>query len=316
MRIAVLGLGLIGGSFARRLVAGDPDRTAAGHDVTGWDPDPRTRELAAAAGIPIAEPGPADLTVVAAPTAAVAAVLGELSTADCPIVTDVTSVKAPVLAAARAAGLAGRYVGGHPMAGTEHAGFAASDPELLAGAAWVLCLEPDTDLAAWLAVAAVVTGLGCRVVPATAAAHDDAQARISGLPHLLASALAVAGAAGGPLAATLAAGSFRDGSRVAGSRPELVAGLCDGNRDALAGVLTETLDRLTEARDALRSGGTVTPLAAAGHRGLGAMRRPATVPVRLDTRSGTLRDQLLALGASGGTVDAVRGAELHAHRPA
>src|SRR4029079_8675386 len=99
----------------------------------------------------------------------------------------------------RPAGRAGRCFGGRPMAGVERSGFTAADPELLAGAVWVLTLEADTDLAGWLAVAELVTGAGGRVLPTTAAAHDEAQARISGLPHLLSTALAVAGGIGGPL---------------------------------------------------------------------------------------------------------------------
>ena len=213
--------------------------------------------------------------MVATPLAAIPAVLTALAGTDCPVLTDVGSVKAPVLAAARAAGVAARFVGGHPMAGTEHTGFAAADPALLDGAAWVLGVEDDTDLAAWLRTAALVTGTGCRVVPATARAHDDAQARISGLPHLLACALAVAGAAGGPLAGGLAAGSFRDGTRVAGSRPELIAALCDGNGPALAAVLDDTAARLAAASAALRAGGSVQDLATAGH----AARRTWADPV-------------------------------------
>ena len=230
MRVAVIGLGLLGGSVARRL--------ARTHDVTGWDADAATRDLAAAAGLSVARDveaaaAGADVAVVATPVAAIPAVLAALAGTDCPVLTDVGSVKSPVLAAARAAGVPDRFVGGHPMAGTEHTGFAAADPALLDGAAWVLCVEDDTDLAGWLRTAELVTGAGCHVVPCSARRHDDAQARISGLPHLLAAALAVAGADGGPLARTLAAGSFRDGTRVAGSRPELIAALCDGNAAAL-----------------------------------------------------------------------------------
>jgi prephenate dehydrogenase len=296
VRVAVLGLGLIGGSLARRLLPG--------HEVLGWDADPGTRELAAAAGIRIERDADADVTVVATPMAAVPGVLEGLSDRDRPIVTDVGSLKVPVLAAARRAGLADRYVGGHPMAGTEHAGFAAADPALFDGAAWVLCLEPDTDLGRWLTVADLAIRAGCRVVPATAAAHDAAQARISGLPHLLAAALAVAGDAGGPLAAALAAGSFRDGTRVAGRRPDLLIGLCDGNREALAEVLTETVDRLGAARDALRTGGSVAPLAEAGHaarRRWAEPRETLAVTLRAD------REELVALGARGGFVAAVGG---------
>lgn len=311
VRVAVLGLGLIGGSVARRL--------APTHEVRGWDADPTTRELAAAAGLTVTRDAAAgaDVAILATPMAALPTVLAGLSTVDGPVLTDVGSVKAPVLAAARASGVAGRFVGGHPMAGIERAGFAASDPALLDGAVWVLCLEDDTDLARWLRVAELVTAVGCRVLPCPAAAHDEAQARISGLPHLLASALAAAGAAGGPLAGALAAGSFRDGTRVAGSRPEFVAALCDGNREALAAVLEETLARLAEAGTALRDGGSVLPLATAGLAGRRAWTDPApAAAVRLDAASPTLRADLLDLGAAGGVLDTVRpDGELHGRRP-
>ena len=309
-----MGLGLIGGSVARRL--------APAHDVVGWDADPRTRELAVRAGLRVAgsvqeAAAGADVAIVATPLGAVATVLTALSTSDCRVVTDVGSVKGPVLAAARAAGLGDRFVGGHPMAGTEQAGFTAADPALLDGAAWVLCLEDDTDLAAWLTVAALATGAGCRVVPCSAAAHDEAQARVSGLPHLLAVALATAGAEGGPLAAALAAGSFRDGTRVAGTRPELIAALCDGNRTALATVLDTTLARLADARDALRDGRSVMPLATAGHRARRDWADPRpTVAEHLDPRASSFRDDLLDLGAAGGSVHAVRpDGTLHCQRP-
>lgn len=305
MRVAVVGLGLIGGSVARRL--------AGGHDVRVWDVDPGTRSLAAAAGLVVEAHPDAEVAVLATPMHALPAALAHPAG----ILTDVGSVKVPVLAAARAAGVADRYVGGHPMTGVERTGFAASDPALLDGAVWVLCLEPDTDLDRWLTVAGLLTGAGCRVLPTTAARHDEAQARISGLPHLLASALAVAGADGGPLAGALAAGSFRDGTRVAGSRPEFIAALCDGNRAALAEVLDATLDRLAAARDALRSGGTVLPLATAGAHARHAWAAPPpAAAVRLDPGAPTLHEDLLALGAAGGSLDAVTPTTLHGHRPA
>jgi prephenate dehydrogenase len=310
---------MIGGSVARRL--------APEHDVRVWDADAATREAARAAGLCVREDvGDTDVVLVATPLDAMPTVLSGLSTRDGqpdhgqtgggPIVTDVGSVKAPVLAAARTAGLAGRYVGGHPMTGVERSGFAASEPALLAGAVWVLTLEQDTDLDRWLTVAELVTGAGARVLPTTAAAHDEAQARISGLPHLLATALAVAGGTGGPLAAALAAGSFRDGTRVAGSRPELVAALCDGNRAALAAVLDETLAELSTARDALVTGGSVLPLAVAGHAARRRWAEPApAVGVTLERGSVTLRQDLLALGAAGGSLDTVTARRLHGRRP-
>jgi prephenate dehydrogenase len=310
--VAVLGLGLIGGSLARRL--------ASDLDVVGYDPDADTRAAADAAGLAAADSivdavAGRDLVVLAVPLSAYEQVLPLVAAAGAgAIVTDVASVKAPALATARAtlqpAGL--RYVGGHPMAGSERSGFDASDLRLFEGAAWVLCLEEDTDLAAWLAVASIVTGLGCRVVPAPAAAHDAAVARVSGLPHLLALALATAGAAGGPLALALAAGSFRDGTRVAGTRPELFDTLCDGNRDALAEATDEVLAALTQARDALRAGGSVAPLVAAGRAarrnwsatGLGG--HSSTVDVSVAGGAAAL----VALGAAGGHVTGVAGTRL------
>jgi prephenate dehydrogenase len=306
-RVAVLGLGLIGGSLGRRL--------APGYDVVGYDVDAATLDAAGAAGLAVAGSiaeavADRDLIVIATPLPAVGPVLAEVAAAGTPaIVTDVASVKAPVLDAVHATGAGLRYVGGHPMAGTERSGFAASDPGVLDGANWVLCLEDDTDLAAWLEVAGLVTGLGCRVVPCAAVSHDAAVARVSGLPHLLAIALALAGADGGPLALALAAGSFRGGTRVAGTRPELVTALCDANRSALASAFDATVARLAAAADDLRSGGTVAPLAAAGHA---AWKRWVAFSLggdrsRLSTSDPGLRDALLRVGAAGGHVTDVSG---------
>ncbi|WP_279582375.1 prephenate dehydrogenase/arogenate dehydrogenase family protein [Fodinicola feengrottensis] len=100
---------------------------------------------------------------------------------------------------------AARYVGGHPMSGTEKSGFAAADPALFTGRVWVLCLDERTSVADWLRLADLYTSAGARVVPATAAEHDSAVAAISHLPHVVASAVA-AGAADEPLALALAAG--------------------------------------------------------------------------------------------------------------
>ncbi len=318
-RVAVVGLGLIGGSLARRL--------ASAYDVAGYDADANTRQAAAAAGLGVADSvaeavADRDLVVVATPLASLTDVLAESVAAapDGAVITDVASVKAGPLAAAR--GSLGthpskRYVGGHPMAGTERSGFAASDPGLFAGAAWVLCLEDDTDTDAWLAVADLVTRLGCRVVPCTADAHDAAVARVSGLPHLLAVTLAATAADGGPLPLALAAGSFRDGTRVAGTQPELVAALCDGNRAALAEALDAALARLAEARDALLDGRTVSPLVTAGH---GARRRWEHLhgnerKSTLDRADPNLRARLLALGAAGGVLAAMNGDTLYGSTP-
>jgi prephenate dehydrogenase len=326
VNVAVIGMGLIGGSLLRALAA-------SGHWVIGYDLDPSTRAMArtAAAQAPkesrwqvsasIADAvASADLVVIATPLTAVAHVLDEVAGAGfAGLVTDVVSVKEPVreLVARRLRGaglrLAG-YVGGHPMAGKETAGFAATDPALFHGCAWVLCLDQETSLDDWLALARLVTSLGARVVPATAEDHDHAVAAVSHVPHLLAVALATA--IGEPLAGSLAAGSFRDGTRVAGSAPELIASMCGGNAGPVLDALDAVLGQLDDVRDALESDdpiGAVRRWAAPAHTartnwpyGWGAPRQLPASP-----------EHLLALGRDGGWITAVSsdGRTVTASRP-
>ena len=310
--VAVIGLGLIGGSLVRALAA-------AGHRVVGFDADPATRATARTAAAR-AEPGArwevagtvrdaiaaAPLTVLAVPLPALPAVLGALGGYN-GLVTDVTSVKTRVHTAINEATVPARsplrFVGGHPMAGKETSGFAAADPRLFDGCAWVLCLEDDTDPDDWLTLAALITGLGARVVPATAAEHDRAVAAASHVPHLLAAALTTA-VTGDPLAAALAAGSFRDGTRVAGTRPELIAAMCGGNAaavgTALDGVLA-TLGELRAALDAADPVATLRPLLAPASAARAAWPRVPGEPAELPAR----RDVLLRLGRVGGWVTEV-----------
>lgn len=333
--VAVIGLGLIGGSAVRALAA-------AGHRIIGYDADPATRAVArtAAARAPLGARwqvagtvadaiAGTDVTVVAVPAPVIGGVFDQITAAGYSgLVTDVTSVKGPVRAVAakrlRTGGAAGvgatagvRFVGGHPMAGRETSGFEAGDPELLRGCAWVLCLEPgETDLTDWLALARLVTGLGSRVVPSTAADHDRAVAAVSHLPHLLASALA-SGAGSDPLALTLAAGSFRDGTRVAASRPELVAAMCGGNAEAVRDALDTVLAELRRARAALDAADPavgLVPWLSPGclvRRGwpVPPLGEPVTVPAEVGP--------LLRLGQLGGWVTGVAddGRTVTADRP-
>lgn len=306
--VAVIGLGLVGGSLFLRWAA-------HGAAVTGYDRDPAVRdaargEVAAPAAVAdsvAAAVAAADLVVVAVPLPQVAGTLDALAaTGYVGLLTDVTSVKAPVreLVAARCPGV--RWVGGHPMAGRETSGFAAADPGLVDGCAWVLCLEPATALADWLRVAERVTGLGARVVPATVDEHDVAVAAISHLPHLVAAALVAAAAEGpaGPLALSLAAGSFRDGTRVAATAPPFTAAMCGTNGAAVAAALGRFSAHLAEAGGLLAAADPVAALADwldRPHRLRAAWPRPAGRPgwVPADV------DALLTLGRSGGWVTAV-----------
>ncbi|HEY2673356.1 MAG TPA: prephenate dehydrogenase/arogenate dehydrogenase family protein [Rugosimonospora sp.] len=315
MRTAVIGLGLIGGSLLRALAA-------EGHAVLGYDADPATRAMArtAAAKAPAGERwqvagairdavANADLVVLAVPLPAVGTVLDELASTDYSgLITDVTSVKGPVRdrvnERARRFGRLTGFIGGHPMTGRETSGFTASDPDLFDGCAWVLCLEPgETDLTDWLTLAGMITMLGARVVPATAADHDRAVAAISHVPHLLAAALATS-AATDPLALSLGAGSFRDGTRVAASPAALTAAMCGGNAAAVGAALDEVLALLGTARAALDGPdpiGDLVPWLQAGMRARSGWppepSDPTTLPADLDV--------LLRLGRTGGWITAV-----------
>jgi prephenate dehydrogenase len=296
VRVAVIGLGLIGGSLLRALAA-------AGHRVTGFDTDPGTRAAAAEAGFTVAGSVPAaaagaELVVLAVPLPGLPPVLDELAGFD-GLITDVTSVKRPVRELAAKHGLR-RFVGGHPMAGKETSGFAAADAALFDGCAWVLCLEPhETPLDDWLTLAALFTALGARVVPVTAAEHDRAVAEVSHVPHLFAVALA-GQLLGNPLAATLAAGSFRDGTRVAATRAELIVAMCGGNAIEVSNVLAALIGDLEEMRRDLETDPVrfLTPSVATA----GELRRRWPAPALPATDLPAEVPELLALGRAGGWV--------------
>ena len=310
MRTAVIGLGLIGGSLLRALAA-------AGHEVTGFDADPGTRELARVAGFRVAgSVGEAvlgaELTALAVPLTVLPEVIAELKAHD-GLVTDVTSVKGPVRDLMAAQGVR-RFVGGHPMAGKETSGFAVSDPDLFTGCAWVLCLEPHgTDLGDWLTLARLFTGLGARVVPVTAAEHDTAVAQISHVPHLFAAVLAQQ-LVGNPLAGSLAAGSFRDGTRVAATRAELTAAMCGGNAEAVRRELDQLIADLQTMAGALREPDPVSaliPLLRPGAESRRVWPAVSGEPVTVPADAGAL----LGLGRSGGWVTSVADSEVVGLRP-
>src|SRR5215218_7634675 len=276
--VGVVGLGQLGGSLAAALAS-------AGRPVSGWDVDPAARDAAAARGVEITREL-SGVVVLAVPLPAMGTALDGLTVAPDATVTDLGSVKRPVLDALGGT-LGGRFVGGHPMCGTERSGHTAADPGLFAGARWALCLETDTELPRWLRVAEVALAVGAEVVPVTAAEHDDAVAAISHVPHLLAAALAAAAADAGPLALALAAGSFRDGTRVIGSDPAFVTAMVEGNAVPTA----EAMARVEAKLDL-----PWPDLIAAGHAV--ARRQTETRSVRVPVE----RAALLAVGRAGGAV--------------
>lgn len=303
--VCVLGLGLIGGSVLRAAVAaGRPafgyNRSYEGTNAARSDGFEATTELGTALTWAAHHEA---LIVLAVPMPAVGQLLRRVKqqAADCPL-TDVISVKRPVLEEVRAAGLLDRYVGGHPMAGTAYSGWVAGDAGLFRGAPWVVSVDEHVDATIWAQVMQLALDCGSVVVPAKSNEHDAAAAAISHLPHLLAEALA-ANAGEVPLAFALAAGSFRDGTRVAGTAPDLVRAMCEANADQLLPTLDHALELLHRARQTLAEKGSVAELVDAGHAArvrYDHFSRPDIVTISIGGEN--WREELAAAGRSGAVV--------------
>lgn len=306
--VCVIGLGLIGGSVLRAAVR-------AGREAFGASADPVDAadfdiEPTVAAALTRAAEVDA-LVVLAVPLPSVADVLREVA-AHAPncLLTDVVSVKAPVAAAVAELAPGTRYAGGHPMAGRSASGWAAGSESLFDTAPWVVLTEEETDRTAWRAAVELAVDCGAHVVPTTAGEHDAAVARISHLPHVLAAVLAAVGAEGGPLALSLAAGSFGDGTRVMGTRPELVLAMCEGNRGPLLEAVDEALGRLGAARGALASTGGLAATIRAGHEGreaLADVRDNVREEIPIDLTAPDAFETLRDLGTGGGRILSLTG---------
>jgi prephenate dehydrogenase len=243
------------------------------------------------------------LIVLAVPVPALPLMLAHIRdfAPECPL-TDVTSVKSAVLEEVQSFGLLERFVGGHPMAGTAHSGWTAGNPRLFVGAPWVIAVDDHVDADVWMMVMNLALDCGAVVVPARSDEHDAAAATISHLPHLLAEALAIT-AGEVPLAFALAAGSFRDGTRVAATAPDLVRAMCEANTDQLLPVLERTLALLGHARDALATKSPLTDLVEAGHAArirYDSFSRPDIVTVVIGAEN--WREELAAEGRAGGVI--------------
>lgn len=318
--VCVIGLGLLGSSLLRAATdtgraawGAAPEEDAAAARADGYDADTDTAQALRRAAERDA------LVVLAVPLPALDEVLRLVSrhAPEC-LLTDVTSVKGPVLTSVRRLVPHARYAGGHPMAGTAESGWAAGSGALFHGATWVACVDDDTDLTAWRETAELALDVGAAVCPVPAGEHDNTVARVSHLPHLFAEILASVAAEGGPLAATLAAGSFRDGTRVAGTRPELVRAMTEGNREALLEVLDGALGRLGAARGSLASTGGLAATIDAGHAGVTTLAAHTNSPrstIHVDLDAAETRDALVAVGSRGGLVTAIDGTTATAEVP-
>lgn len=244
MNAGIIGLGLIGGSLAL-------DLTRAGWRVTGSDRDPASLRAAIDAGAVQAElgddPGALDLIVIAVPVLSALPIvrrLGDRIPEEAgTVVTDVGSTKRSVIAAAVAAGLGRRFVGGHPMAGHDRSGWSAARPGLFRDVRVWLSAAPDAADAAVRRVETLWTAVGGRTRRIDAVAHDQRMALVSHLPQVAASALAAVVATAGAGRDDLGPGG-RDATRLAGSDPELWSDILLDNSPEILPAITALIDRL------------------------------------------------------------------------
>lgn len=336
-RVAVIGIGLIGGSFA-----GAVKRLANGPAVLGVDVDAETLAYASENGIvdEVATPdeafargwfgaqvatamtgeAPADLVVIATPASLAASWLERLGKSGYSgVITDVASTKSGVLAAAAEyLGPDATFVGGHPMAGSELSGVTAARADLFDGAYYILTPTTSTDPEAYRALHTFVSSLGARVISVDAAEHDGAVAIISHVPHVTASALVelaqVHAGEGGELL-RLAAGGFKDTTRIAAGSPDLWTGICLDNADALAsGIdeLREVLGRFSESVRTRNAGEVRAWLARAAdvRRALPSQWVPATeklteLLIPIIDRPGVVSEVTSAVGRAGCNIEAI-----------
>ncbi|HVV59802.1 MAG TPA: prephenate dehydrogenase/arogenate dehydrogenase family protein [Gaiellaceae bacterium] len=254
-RLAVVGTGLIGASIGLAAARG-------GTRVAGWDPDPDALAAAVARGA-VSDPAGdlasavagAELVVVAAPIgvlpAQVAAVLAEAGDAT---VTDVGSTKSSVVGAAAGSP---RFVGGHPIAGSEARGAEHANAELFQGATWFLTPTAQTDAHRHRLVHGFVGDLGATPVAIDADAHDRLLALTSHVPHVLANVVAnQLGAARieGHDPLLNAGGALRDMTRIAGANPRIWVDILLDNAEAVGAALAEHRRRVEQAEAALAAG--------------------------------------------------------------
>ncbi|HEX9683735.1 MAG TPA: prephenate dehydrogenase/arogenate dehydrogenase family protein [Acidimicrobiales bacterium] len=272
-RAAIVGTGLIGGSVGLAL-------RRQGWWVTGVDHDEARAARAAELGAldEVGEVAGADVAVIATPVGAVVDAARAALDAGVPVVTDVGSVKAPITETLADP----RFVGGHPMAGSEQEGIEGADPDLFRGATWVLTPDENTAPAAFAIVGGMVRSLGAEVIAVPPAAHDRLVAMVSHVPHLTAAtlmSLASERADEHRALLRLAAGGFRDMTRIAAGHPGIWPDICSANGTAIAEVFDDLIAALQRTRDLV---------AAADRRGLlDALEAARTARVNLPARGVT-----------------------------
>ena len=238
-----MGTGLIGGSVALAL-------RSAGWHVTGTDIDAQTAERAKKLGV-IDATGidqEAELTFVAVPASSLEVEIEKALRETKGMVTDTGSVKTGVARSINDP----RFVPGHPMAGSEQDGIEGADERIFDGAVWVLTPTEGTEDLGLRELQTVLSSMGCDVVTMTPERHDALVAIVSHVPHLTAASLMCLAddrALDDAPLLRLAAGGFRDMTRIAAGHPDIWLDICEENRDAIVTVLDEFADRISHIRD-------------------------------------------------------------------
>lgn len=256
-RLAILGVGLMGGSLALAL-----KRTGLVETVVGAGRGRNNLEQALKAGVidviastPAEAVQGADMIVLAVPVGAMPGLMDQIAAevAVGAVLTDVGSTKQDVVAAARTLlpGQLDRFVPGHPIAGAETSGVKAAHADLYRGKDVILTPLPENDVQAVARVREMWQGCGAHVESMSAELHDRVFAAVSHLPHLAAFALMdeLAGRENSALFFRHAGSGFRDFTRIAGSHPEMWRDVALANREALVAELDAYIDRLMHLRD-------------------------------------------------------------------
>ena len=257
IRTAVIGLGLIGGSLALAL------KKYTNAKVVGYDQCDQTMELAAgqgaidvrAADMAEAVAG-ADIVFFALAPSRIGEAVKQMATQFKigAIVTDVASAKGPLLQDVPALLPVGvSYIAGHPMAGSERNGFTAAHAELFRDRPYILMNHSNVAADGLSQLADLVSKLGAKPIIIDSSLHDPAVASISHVPHITAAALTVLAGQGtqGPLNLMLAAGGFRDMTRVASANPAMWADICLTNRLAIGDTINQLQNILEDVRNLL-----------------------------------------------------------------
>lgn len=262
-RLALIGVGYIGGSAA--LAA---RRAGLVGSVTGYDVDARSGPAALARGVVDDMAGSAEaavagasLVLLAAPVLSLAGLLRRIGGSLAPTATiiDVGSVKQSVVQEADATAQGGRFVGCHPMAGAEHAGVDAADPEIFAGRVCFLCPSARSSAEAKRVAAQFWQEMGCQVVSIEPSLHDRLMAAVSHLPHVAAFALAASLSDALPFIESNAlpgrpTTSLRDTIRVAASSPQVWRDILIANREHLLPLVRELEQRVCSIGAAMEAG--------------------------------------------------------------